>query len=292
MASGHLAKALRLGSHRFFSVTHFGFQSRWYGTAIVAQTHHVQNDRKAPDDKILTLPLKHPDYFHLSELFSLKDLFQAKVHLGHKRGCRSRLMEPYLFGCRLEQDIIDLDTTMKHLQQALNFTAHVAYRGGVILFVSRRRQFSHLIENTARECGEYAHTRFWQGGLLTNAHVQYGPGVRLPDLMIFLNTLNNVFQQHVAIRDAAKMNIPTVGVLDSDCNPSLVTYPVPGNDDTPSSMELYCKLFKMTINRAKEKRKQMELLHGVTRPASQEHGAPAKTHSVAPHSLPAPPLAT
>ncbi|XP_061103877.1 small ribosomal subunit protein uS2m-like [Conger conger] len=227
-------------------------------------------------------------YFHLSELFSLKDLFQAKVYLGHKRGCRSRLMEPYLFGCRLEQDIIDRDKTMKHLQQALNFTAHVAYRGGVILFVSWRRQFSHLIENTAQECGEYAHKRFWQGGLLTNTHVQYGPGVRLPDLMIFLNTLNHVFQQHVAIRDAAKMNIPTVGVLDSDCNPSLVTYPVPGNDDTLSSVELYCKLFEMTINRAKEKRKQMELLHGVTRPGSREHGAPMKTHSVTPHSLPSP----
>ncbi|XP_061094938.1 small ribosomal subunit protein uS2m-like [Conger conger] len=145
------------------------------------------------------------------------------------------------------------------------------------------RQISHLIENTARECGEYTHTRFWQGGLLTNAHVQYGPGVRLPDLMIFLNTLNNVFQQHVAIRDAAKMNIPTVGVLDSDCNPSLVTYPVPGSDDTPSSVELYCKLFKMTINHAKEKRKQMELLHGVTRPGSREHGALVKTHLVTPH---------
>lgn len=171
-------------------------------------------------------------------------------------------MEPYLYGCRLEQDIIDLEQTVEHLQLALNFTAHIAYRGGVILFVSRRRQFGHLVECTAKECGEFAHTRYWQGGLLTNANIQYGPGVRLPDCIIFLSTLNNVFQQHVGIRDAAKMNIPTVGVVDSNCNPSLLTYPVPGNDDTPEAVELYCRLFKMTITRAKDKRRQVDLLHG------------------------------
>ncbi|MBN3322395.1 RT02 protein, partial [Atractosteus spatula] len=240
-----------------------GILGRLYGSAA-PQIHQTQPDSSAGNEKLLTEPLKHPDFFRVSELFSLKDLFEARVHLGHKRGCRHRLMEPYLFGCRLEQDIIDLDQTVEHLQQALNFTAHVAYRGGVILFISRNRQFSHLIEKTARDCGEYAHTRYWQGGLLTNAPVQYGKGVRLPDVIIFLSTLNNVFQQHVAIRDAAKMNIPTLGIVDSNCNPSLLTYPVPGNDDTPASIELYCKLFRMTINRAKDKRRQMELLHGLS----------------------------
>ncbi|KAK5852334.1 hypothetical protein PBY51_023809 [Eleginops maclovinus] len=218
----------------------------------------------------MTLPLEKPDFFRVSELFSVKSLFEARVHLGHKKGCRHRLMEPYLYGCRLEQDIIDLDQTVEHLQLALNFTAHVAYRGGVILFVSRQRQFSQLVENTAKGCGEYAHTRYWQGGLLTNAPIQYGPGVRLPDLIVFLSTLNNVFQQHVGIRDAAKMNIPTIGVVDSNCNPSLLTYPVPGNDDTPIAMELYCHLFKMIINRAKDKRKHMELLPSAAPPHASE----------------------
>ncbi|PKK24278.1 mitochondrial ribosomal protein S2 [Columba livia] len=133
----------------------------------------------AVDDKLLTEPLSHPDFFNVKELFSLKDLFDARVHLGHKKGCRHRFMEPYIFGCRLDQDIIDLDQTMQHLQLALNFTAHVAYRKGIILFISRKRQFCHLVETTARECGEYAHTRYWQGGLLTNAHIQFGSGVRL-----------------------------------------------------------------------------------------------------------------
>ncbi|KFO91619.1 hypothetical protein N320_10049, partial [Buceros rhinoceros silvestris] len=163
------------------------------------------------DDKLLSEPLSHPDFFNVKELFSLKDLFDARVHLGHKKGCRHRFMEPYIFGCRLDQDIIDLDQTMQHLQLALNFTAHIAYRKGIILFVSRKRH------------------------------------------------LNNVFEPHVAIRDAAKMNIPTVGVVDTNCNPCLITYPIPGNDDSPTAMELYCKLFKMTIIRAKDKRKQTEV---------------------------------
>lgn len=212
-----------------------------------------------PEDKLLAEPLRHPDFFKVKNLFTLKDLFDARVHLGHKKGCRHQFMKPYIFGCRLDQDIIDLDQTMQHLQLALNFTAHVAYRKGIILFVSRNRQFCHLVESTARECGEYAHTRYWQGGLLTNAHIQFGPGIRLPDLLIFLSSLNNVFEPHVAIRDAAKMNIPTVGVVDTNCNPCLITYPIPGNDDSPTAMELYCKLFKMTIIHAKNKRKQIEV---------------------------------
>ncbi|XP_059869867.1 small ribosomal subunit protein uS2m isoform X2 [Delphinus delphis] len=173
----------------------------------------------------------------------------------------SWFMEPYIFGSRLDQDIIDLEQTATHLQLALNFTAHVAYREGIILFVSRSRQFSHLIENVARDCGEYAHTRYFKGGLLTNAPLLLGPSVRLPDLIIFLHTLNNVFEPHIAVRDAAKMNIPTVGIVDTNCNPSLITYPVPGNDDSPPAVQLFCRLFQTTINRAKEKRKQVEALY-------------------------------
>lgn len=117
--------------------------------------------------------------------------------------------------------------------------------------------FQHLVENTAKDCGEYAHTRFWQGGILTNSTIQFGCETRLPDLIIFVNTLNNVLNQHTAVRDAAKMLIPTVGIVDTNCNPNLITYPVPGNDDTPASVKLYCDLFKNAILKGKEKRKEL-----------------------------------
>ncbi|MBZ3885157.1 28S ribosomal protein S2, mitochondrial [Sciurus carolinensis] len=224
--------------------------------------------------KILEEPLKHSDFFNVKELFSVKSLFDARVHLGHKAGCRHRFMEPYIFGSRLDQDIIDLEQTASHLQLALNFTAHVAYRKGIILFVSRNRQFTHLIENTARDCGEYAHARYFKGGLLTNAPLLFGPTVRLPDLIIFLHTLNNVFEPHVAVRDAAKMNIPTVGIVDTNCNPCLITYPIPANDDSPPSVQLFCRLFRTVINRAKEKRRQMEALQRLQSTKGAEgHGA-------------------
>ncbi|XP_057580445.1 28S ribosomal protein S2, mitochondrial [Hippopotamus amphibius kiboko] len=230
----------------------------WSAAAPAAREPERSSDLS---DRILNEPLKHSDFFNVKELFSLRSLFDARVHLGHKAGCRHRFMEPYIFGSRLDQDIIDLEQTAVHLQLALNFTAHVAYRGGIILFVSRSRQFSHLIENTARDCGEYAHTRYFKGGLLTNAPLLLGPRVRLPDLLIFLHTLNNVFEPHVAVRDAAKMSIPTVGIVDTNCNPTLITYPVPGNDDSPLAVQLFCRLFQTTINRAKEKRRQVEALY-------------------------------
>ncbi|XP_072816631.1 small ribosomal subunit protein uS2m [Vicugna pacos] len=226
-------------------------------------------------ETILSEPLKHSDFFNVKELFSVRSLFDARVHLGHKAGCRHRFMEPYIFGSRLDQDIIDLDQTAAHLQLALNFTAHVAYRKGIILFVSRSRQFSHLIESTARDCGEYAHTRYFKGGLLTNAPILLGPMVRLPDLIIFLHTLNNVFEPHVAVRDAAKMNIPTVGIVDTNCNPTLITYPVPGNDDSAPAVHLFCRLFQTTINRAKEKRRQVEALYRLQGPEGAASLAPA-----------------
>lgn len=65
--------------------------------------------------------------------------------------------------------------------------------------------------------------------------------------------------QHTGIRDSAKMNIPTIGIVDSNCSPELVTYVVPGNDDSPSAIDLYCKLFKEAVLRGKQKRRQLLL---------------------------------
>lgn len=209
------------------------------------------------DNKVAD-PLSHPDFFGVKDLFTLKDLFDARVHLGHKDGLLDPHMKKYLYGIRQRQCIIDLEKTVVHLQLALNFAAHVAYRDGIILLINRTPQFCHLVEKMATECGEYSHTREWQGGCFTNAWIQFGPGTRLPDLVIFFNTLNTVFQEHAGVRDSAKMNIPTIGIVDSNCNPNLITYPIPGNDDTQSAMELYCRLFKTAILRGKEKRKQME----------------------------------
>ncbi|XP_053687904.1 28S ribosomal protein S2, mitochondrial [Sabethes cyaneus] len=202
--------------------------------------------------------IQHPDYFGIHHLFTIEDLFRAKVHLGHKEGTLHNSMKGYLYGSRLGHCIIDLDKTAEYLRLALNVTAHIAYRGGIILFLNRSAQNGHIVEKMAMECGEYSHTRFWRGGILTNSKVQFGAVTRLPDLCVFLNTQNNILEMHSAVKDAAKMAIPTIGIVDTNCNANLITYPVPANDDSPSAIELYCKLFKNAVLLGKEKQKESQ----------------------------------
>ncbi|XP_045582744.1 small ribosomal subunit protein uS2m isoform X2 [Procambarus clarkii] len=205
--------------------------------------------------------LRYPDFFKVAELFTVEDLFNARVHLGHMEGSLDDHMSPFIFGSRLGHLIIDLDQTAILLREALNFTAHMAFRGGIILFVGRIPQHQLLIENTAKDCGEYAHTRHYRIGVLTNSVMQFGSVTRLPDLIILLHTMDNVIDQHLIIRDAAKMLIPTIGIVDTNCNPNMITYPVPGNDDTSTSVNLFCNLFKFAVLRGKEKRKELLGLH-------------------------------
>lgn len=186
----------------------------------------------------------------------MTDLYNARVHYGHREGTLDDGMKPYLYGSRLGHTIFDLNITAEYLRRALNFAAHIAYRDGVILFLCRQPQHVILVEQTAQECKEFAHCRNWRRGTFTNSVQHFNEVTRLPDLCIFLNTLDTVLMPHDGISDAAKMLIPTVGIVDSNCNPNLITYPVPGNDDTPSAMEFYCDVFKKAILRGKEKRKE------------------------------------
>lgn len=210
--------------------------------------------RSATDTAMDEKPLRHPDFFGVNSLTSLQQLFEARVHLGHKTGVWDPRMKPYLFGSRAGVHIIDLDKTLVHLRRALNVAGHVAYRNGIVLFVNERSQFERLVQKAARDCGEYFVTQRWIGGTLTNSQMLLKTQ-RLPDLILFLS----VPPSKTGIKEAAMSNIPSIGVVDSDCNPNLITYPVPGNDDTPSAMELYCSLFSEVISRAKAKKRTGEI---------------------------------
>lgn len=115
--------------------------------------------------------LRSGDYFQVHKLFTVRDLFRARVHLGHKMGSLHPRMAPFLFGSRFDTVILDLDKTAFHLRQALNFLAHVAYRKGIILWVARSPSAINLVENAAIESGEYAHCREWDIHTLTNSTV-------------------------------------------------------------------------------------------------------------------------
>lgn len=118
-------------------------------------------------------------------------------------------------------------------------------------------QTACITEKTAIECGEYSHCRNFELNTFVNAEHFYGTVVRMPDLVIFLRTKNSVFSNHVAIEHCAKQMIPTVGIVDTTSDPRLITYPVPGNDDTTDAIQLYCDLFKQAILLGKQKRKEL-----------------------------------
>merc|ERR1719186_1225883 len=200
------------------------------------------------------------DFFGVHKLFTVKDLFDARVHLGHTVRSLEPTMQQFVYGTRFNQCIIDLDQTAELLRHALNFTAHIAYAGGIVMFVCRQPHLVHLVDKTAMECGEYSYTRIWNSKVFCASTLTFKQEIRLPDLVVMVHTKDShQYGDHRAIIDAAKVSIPTVGIVDTDCNPNIITFPVPGNDDTLESVQLYLDLFKKTILLAKQKRKESSM---------------------------------
>ncbi|KAK3925776.1 28S ribosomal protein S2, mitochondrial [Frankliniella fusca] len=219
-----------------------------------------EEDLSTPDIEVDDT-LEHKDFFGVGKLCSPSLLFQHKVHYGHKVTSLDPRMKQFVYGIRSSHVIFDLDIANYHLREALNIAAHIALRDGIILFVSRLPHCANLIEQTAKDCGEYAHVRQWRAGTLTDIKRLQRMECRPPDLVILPSAMSEFGSQHEAVREAAKLNIPTIGVVDSNCNPNLITYPIPGNDDSFSSIQLYCSLFKEAILRGKgERAKRLKLL--------------------------------
>uniref|UniRef100_A0A0N4ZQY3 Small ribosomal subunit protein uS2m n=1 Tax=Parastrongyloides trichosuri TaxID=131310 RepID=A0A0N4ZQY3_PARTI len=231
---------------------------------------NIENDEKIPSNEVLTkatttpqtlLPYIDPmlndeDYFKMNELVTINELFYRRVHFGHKVGTLSENMKWSLYGERQGVCIFDLRITQKYLIKALNFLSHLSYRGGMILFVTSDKTNMFYIEKVAEEVGQYAHTRKWQEGTLTNIKQLFGAPVRMPDCIVMTSTLTSVLETHPVIKEAAKMTIPTIAICDSNSDPNYITYPVPGNDDTPISVRYYMNLFREAIKRGQEARKR------------------------------------
>lgn len=207
--------------------------------------------------------LQKDDFFRLNDLFTLEDLIESRVHFGHKDGMLDPHMRPYIFGKRLGVLVFDLEQTSRLLNQALLVAAEIAYRKGIILFLNQSRQTGHIAEAAAKECGEYAYCRRWVNEVLSDSQTTFAAVTRLPDLIILLSVVEKVNELHSAVTMAAKLLIPTVGVCDTNADPTLITYPVPGNDDTPQSIELYCRLFKQAILNGKRKRDEIIEMYGL-----------------------------
>ena len=210
----------------------------------------------------------------------MRQLLEAGAHFGHQTHRWNPKMERYIFGARSNIHIIDLSQSIPLLHQALVKVREVAASGGRILFVGTKRQASEPIATAARRCAQYYVNHRWLGGTLTNWRTVSGSIARLrelegvltgegqgrskkellqlnrerdklelslggikdmggiPDLMFVIDTN----KEAIAIQEARKLNIPVIAILDTNCNPDGITYPIPGNDDAARAIQLYCDL--------------------------------------------------
>ena len=212
--------------------------------------------------------------------FSLRQLLEAGVHFGHQTKRWNPKMEPYLYGSKNGIHIIDLTQTVPKLDRALEMVKETTSRGGRVLFVGTKRQAQKPIAEAADKCAQYYMNHRWLGGTLTNwktvsnsinrlkqidSAMEEGTdgltkkerlgmerdqsklqaalgGIRemggTPEVLFVID----VNKEDLAVAEANKLGIPVVAVVDSNCSPEGIDYPIPGNDDASRAISFYCDL--------------------------------------------------
>ncbi len=219
-------------------------------------------------------------------IVSMKEMFEAGVHFGHKSRFWNPAMEKYIYIKRNGLHIINLDHTVTHFNDALNYLSKLATHSNKILFVGTKRAASKIIQSEATRCGMPYVDHRWLGGMLTNYKTvrcsinrfvaleeQKEKGqfdnmikkealklnreldklnkslggfkdmVGLPDALFVVD----VGFEKIAIKEANKLKIPVVGIVDTNNHPEGIDYVIPGNDDSIKSIELYVKAVADTI---------------------------------------------
>ncbi len=217
--------------------------------------------------------------------FTMRQLLEAGVHFGHHTRRWNPKMAPYIFGERNNVHIIDLEQTVPMLYAALQAVRDIVAGRGRVLFVGTKRQASETIADSAKRCGQYYVNHRWLGGTLTNWKTITASirrlrdldeklagevegltkkellgltrerdkleralgGIKemggLPDILFVIDTN----KEGIAIQEAAKLGIPVIAVIDSNCDPDRITYAIPGNDDAIRSISLYCRLISDAV---------------------------------------------
>ncbi len=221
---------------------------------------------------------------------TIEQLLEAGVHLGHKTLRWNPKMKKYIFGRRDTIHIIDLTQTVVLIKQALEKVYETISNNGKILFVSTKKQAAETIAVLAKDTDQYYVNHRWLGGMLTNWGTISNSIKKLEDLnknltsenrgftkkeLLKMGTLRDKLQrslggiknmkktpdiifvidtnyESLAIKEAIKLNIPIIAILDTNSDPENIDFPIPGNDDARRSIELYCNLIKETIENAKK----------------------------------------
>ncbi len=216
----------------------------------------------------------------------MKQLLEAGVHFGHQTKRWNPKMKPYIFASRNGIYIIDLQKTVKMANEAYEFVRDLASKGGKVLFVGTKKQAQETIEREAKNCGMYYVKERWLGGTLTNFSTikkrvqrlkelekmeeegtfellpkkeviklkkeysklkKYLDGIRdmedLPDALYVVDPK----REYIAVAEARKLDIPIVAIVDTNCDPDLIDYPIPGNDDAIRAVALLTNIISTAI---------------------------------------------
>lgn len=186
--------------------------------------------------------------FNVRSLFTLREMFESRVHLGHSIGCWHPGNKKYLFGTRNDMHIIDLASTEQHLWRVLDLMSQIAVRGGSFLFVNNRPGYQSIVQKAAEACSEAHSTSVREVGFYQQLDFEW-LRAKGPDLVI-CSSCNSPRSQQLLLW-CNKYRIPTVGIVDSDVDPVNLTYVIPGNDDSAASILFFHKTFATAIQRGK-----------------------------------------
>ncbi|RDU60385.1 30S ribosomal protein S2 [Helicobacter sp. MIT 14-3879] len=224
-------------------------------------------------------------------MVSMKDLLECGVHFGHQTRRWNPKMKKFIFGIRKNIHIIDLQKTLRYFRYTYNVIRDAASEGKVIMFVGTKKQASDTLKEYAEKINvPYVNYR-WLGGMLTNFSTikksvrrleiieemessgqiefltkkerlmlmrkkeklnKYLGGIRYlkkaPDMLFVIDTL----KEKIAVGEARRLGIPVVAPLDTNCDPDMIDYPIPGNDDAIRSIQLFCKEISEAIIEGRE----------------------------------------
>lgn len=217
--------------------------------------------------------------------FTMRQLLEAGVHFGHNTRRWNPQMRPFIFGVRNGVHILDLQQTVPMLDQALRTVREISANGGRVLFIGTKRQAQSTVAAAAKRCGQYYVNHRWLGGMLTNWKTVTNSINRLKELetifaqdktgftkkeelmlrrekeklelsiggikdmagqpdAVFIIDTN---KEDIAVKEANKLGIPVIAILDSNSCPDGVDLPIPGNDDALRAIELYCELISSAV---------------------------------------------
>lgn len=255
----------------------------------------------------------------------IKELLEAGVHFGHQTKRWNPKMRPYIFDARNGIHIVDLSKTLAQLEAACAFLHETVAKGGTVLFVGTKKQAQEAVKEAAKACGQMFVTERWLGGTLTNYStlrrsidrlkkiekmdadgslaaygkqeqskirrehsrlLKYLDGIRDMDKYPAAMFVVDVRREHNAVAEAQRLKIPLVAIVDTNCDPDPVTYPIAGNDDAIRSVRLILTTVVQAIAaaraeyEAKNARRKKEEAEQPAAPAAP--ATPAETPAPAP----------